>query len=395
MTTVRLRSGHVQPIWAGHPWVFAQAIEEVEGAPSAGDVVKVVDARGQFIGRGFWSPKSAIPVRILARNEDDELDSASIGRRIEEAAKWRRELLGLPEEQTNGYRMVHAEGDGLAGLIVDVYDTVAAVQLLTVGMKRREADIFAHVARVTGAQSIVEIASERMQRLEGFDAKTGVVRGPDVDRLRFRERGLEYEVGLSVAQKTGFYFDQRENRAQVERLANGRRVLDAFCYVGAFAMTAVRGGAERVLAMDSSAAAIATGATIAAHNGLSDRIDFSKGDMKRSLGDLSKRGERFDMVIVDPPKLAPTSRHLEAGRKAYRRMNASALRLLGPGGLLVSCSCSAAVRPGDFMRTLGLAARDAKREITLFHMGQQGPDHPVPASFPEGRYLKCALLLVH
>jgi 23S rRNA (cytosine1962-C5)-methyltransferase len=394
MSTVRLRSGHVQPIWAGHPWVFAQAIEATEGGPHAGDVVTVVDSRGQFIGRGYYSPKSAIPVRILTRAEHDHLDSASLGHRIDDAAQWRQSLFRLPSEETTGYRLIHAEGDHLAGLIVDVYGEVAAVQFLTVGMKLRENEIIGHVARVTGARSVVEIASDRMQKLEGFEATTGVVRGPDVSRLSFRERGLAFEVSLDAGQKTGFFFDQRENRGLIERIANGRRVLDAFSYVGAFAFAAARGGATKVLAIDSSAAAVAEGATLAAHHGLSDRIDFARDDLKRALPELHRKNEQFDLVVLDPPKLAPTARHLDAGRKAYRRLNAAALRVVAREGLMMSCSCSAAMREGDFLRTIGLAARDAGREVTLLELGQQGPDHPVPASFPEGRYLKAALLRV-
>lgn len=394
MATVRLRSGHVQPIWAGHPWVFKQAIEEIDGAPGPGDVVTVVDARGQFIGRGYWSPKSAIPVRILARNEGDTLDAAFLGRRLEEAKAWRQELLDLPSEETTGYRLVHAEGDELAGLIVDVYGEAAVVQLLTAGMKRRETEIFAHVARVTGAKTVVEVASERMQRLEGFEAGTGIVRGPDIDRLKFRERGLDIEVPLSITQKTGYYFDQRDNRTQVEALAQGRRVLDAYSYIGGFALAAARGGATSVVAIDSSAPAIATGAGLANHHGYADVIEFQKSDVKRALPDLKQKGETFDMVIIDPPKLAPTSRHLDAGRKAYRRLNAAALRVVAEGGLLVTCSCSGAVKPHDFLRTIGLAAKDARRRVSLIHQGHQGADHPTPAAFPEGRYLKCAILRV-
>src|SRR5687767_7821594 len=210
MATVKLRAGHVQPVWAGHPWVFAQAIADVDGAPAAGDVVSVADARGQVIGRGYWSPSSAIPVRILARDEQDPLDAASLARRIEDAAAWRKELLHLPGAETTGFRLIHAEGDRLAGLIVDVYGDVAAVQ-----------------------------------RLDGFEVKTQVVRGPDADALRFRERGFELEIDREVAQKTGWYFDQRENRARVEQLASGKRVLDAFSYAGGFALAAARGGADR------------------------------------------------------------------------------------------------------------------------------------------------------
>ena len=389
---IRLRSGHVQPVWAGHPWVFAQAIERVEGAPAAGDVVSVVDARGNVLGRGYWSPDSAIPVRILSRDSDEALDTAFLGRRLEEAAAWRKAWLGLPGDETTGYRLVHAEGDGLAGLIVDVFGSAASVQLLTLGMKRREADVFAEVARVTGAKTIIEVASERTQRLEGFEAQTQIVRGPSIDTLRFRERGFDFELPLSASQKTGFYFDQRENRGRFEGLVRGKRVLDAFSYVGAFSLAAARGGAAKVTAIDASAAAIGAGAVIAQHAQLSDRIDFVRADVKRALPELVQRGEKFDVVLVDPPKLAPTARHLDQGRKAYRRLNATAIKLLEPGGLLVSCSCSAAIRPGEFLRVVGMAARDAGRDVTLVHLGEQGPDHPVPASFPEGRYLKCAFL---
>ena len=391
---VRLRTGHVQPVWAGHPWVFAQAIDRVDGAPSPGDTVSVVDARGQVLGRGYWSPDSAIPVRILSRDPEEQLESAFLGRRLAEAAQWRKEWLGLPGTDTNGYRLVHAEGDRLAGLIVDVFGDVAAVQVLTLGMKRREADVFAEVARVTGAKTILEVASERTQRLEGFEAKTQVVRGPELSGLRFRERGFEFDFPMSVSQKTGFYFDQRENRARLETLVRGKRVLDAFSYVGTFALAAARGGAAKVTAIDASASAIAAGAMIAQHAGFADKIDFVRADVKRALPEMVQRSEKFDVVIVDPPKLAPTARHLEQGRKAYRRLNSTAIKLLEPGGLLVSCSCSAAMRPGEFLRIVGMAARDAGRDVTLVHLGEQGPDHPVPASFPEGRYLKCAFLRV-
>ena len=218
------------------------------------------------------------------------------------------------------------------------------------------------------------------------------MRGPSIDTLRFRERGFDFELPLSASQKTGFYFDQRENRGRFEGLVRGKRVLDAFSYVGAFSLAAARGGAAKVTAIDASAAAIGAGAVIAQHAQLSDRIDFVRADVKRALPELVQRGEKFDVVLVDPPKLAPTARHLDQGRKAYRRLNATAIKLLEPGGLLVSCSCSAAIRPGEFLRVVGMAARDAGRDVTLVHLGEQGPDHPVPASFPEGRYLKCAFL---
>jgi 23S rRNA (cytosine1962-C5)-methyltransferase len=392
MSRVTLRTGRVQPVWAGHPWVFAQAIERVDGAPAPGDAVEVLDPKGNHLGRGFWSPRSAIPVRIVTRRADEALDEGCLVRRIEAAARHRREL-GLPSEETDGFRLIHAEGDGLPGLIADVFRDVAVVQLLTIGMKRREDALFAAIARVTGARTVVEVPGGRAQQLEGIEiAEARVARGPAIDALRFRERGLEYAIPPTLGQKTGFYFDQRDNRALVERLASGKRVLDLYSYVGAFGLAAARGGAREVLAFDSSASVVAEGARIAAANGLADRLRFAKGDVKNVLGALLEEGQRFDLVMVDPPKLAPTARHLTRAQGAYRKLNTRALTLLERGGLLVSSSCSSAMRPEDFLRTLALAGRDAAREVTVLYVGQQGMDHPVPAAFPEGRYLKCAIL---
>lgn len=394
MATLRLKPGHVQPVWAGHPWVFAQAIDRVEGAPGPGDVVAVVDPKGKPLGRGFYSPGSAIPVRILSRRPDEPVDEALIGRRLEAARLRRHEWMSLPDDETTGYRLVHAEGDGLPGLIVDVYDQAATVQLLTVGMKRREEAVFAHVARVTGAETILEVPNERVQRMEGFEAEARIARGPDVTALQFRERGFDYEIPLELAQKTGFYFDQRENRARVEALARGRRVLDAYSYVGAFALAAARGGAEHVVSIDSAAPVLAAAAAISHHHGFDRVIEHVRADLKRELTSRSARNEKFDLVVVDPPRLAPTSKHLPAGQKAYRRLNAEAMKLVERGGMLVSCSCSAAMTPERFLRTLALAARDAKREAAVLWLGGQSPDHPVPTAFPEGRYLKAAFLQV-
>lgn len=393
MTTVTLARGRVQPVWAGHPWVFAQAIAKVEGAPSAGDVVDVVDPEGRFQGRGYWSPKSAIPVRIATRDPRDPLDGASIGRALERAAALRARF-GLPGPETDGYRLVHSEGDGLPGLIVDVLGNVATVQLLTIGMKLREQEIFAQVARVAKVKTVIEVASEKAAQREGFEAKTGVVRGPDPASLRFKERGLELDLDPTITQKTGFYFDQRENRAMVERLARGARVLDLYSFVGAFAMFAARGGARSVVAVDSSPVAIATASRLAHHHGMSDRLTFERADARDRMIELARKKERFDLVILDPPKLAPTVKHLERARSAYRKLNADAARLVERDGILASCSCSAAMTPDELVRAATMGARDSGRDLTLLHVGEQGPDHPVPAAFSEGRYLKCAFFRV-
>ena len=201
-------------------------------------------------------------------------------------------------------------------------------------------------------------------------------------------------IPRQLQQKTGFYFDQRDNRKLVAELAKGRRVLDAFSYLGAFSLAAARGGASEVLGLDRSVAAVTAAAAIAERNGLGERIRYGRADLKKELPALAHNKERFGLVVIDPPKLAPTNRHLSAGRRAYRRLNANAMRLVEPGGVLVSCSCSGALRPGAFMRIIGTAARDAGREVTLLRMGEQGSDHPSPVAFAEGRYLKAAFLRV-
>jgi 23S rRNA (cytosine1962-C5)-methyltransferase len=394
MAKLWIRGGHVRPVWAGHPWVYAQAVGKVEGKPEAGDLVDVLDAQDNWIGAGFFSPSSAIAARIVTRTPSEKIDAGFIRERIAKALAFRRDALGLPDAQTDGYRLVHSEGDGLSGLIVDVYGNVAVVQLLTAGMKRREREVLDALREVAGMRSVVELASSEHLEKEGLPAEEGKVTGDPVEQLEFRERGFEFRLPLTAAQKTGFYFDQRENRARLEGLCAGKRVLDACSYVGAFSLAAARGGAREVLALDRSEAALGVAQETAVRSGVAERIRFQRGDLKRVLPELIQQGERFDVIVLDPPKLANSVKHLDRARKAYRAWNAFACSLCSEDAVLVTCSCSAAMQPNDFLRTVALASADAKREASLFAYGQQSPDHPTPAAFEEGRYLKAAFLRV-
>ncbi|MCB9667364.1 MAG: class I SAM-dependent rRNA methyltransferase [Myxococcales bacterium] len=394
MTTIILRNGHVKPVWAGHPWVYAQAIKAIEGAPTEGSLVRVSSENGRFLGQGFYSPKSAIPVRILSRDPEEILESSFFHSRLERAYRIRRDLLNVPSRHTNAYRLVHSEGDMLGGLIVDVYGDVATAQLLTVGMKQREDDIFAAIKHVTGVRSVLEIARSSTLRREGFEASTRTVYGPEVTTLEFAESDINYTVPLEISQKSGFYLDHRETRLLVRTIAKHKRVLDAFCYLGSFSLTALRGGAESARAIDSSASVLATAATIAEQNGFGGRILFDKADVRAQLPALHARGEKFDVVIIDPPKLAPSTKHLHQGRRAYQKLNSAALRLVATDGLLLTCSCSAALKLEDFLRVLALAAGDAGRQVQVLRVGLQSADHPTLPAFPEGRYLTYALLKV-
>ncbi|CAN90180.1 hypothetical protein sce0024 [Sorangium cellulosum So ce56] len=377
-------------MWSGHPWVFAQAIARIEGGAVAGDEVVVTDPYGSVLGRGLYTPRSAIPVRMYTR-EDRPIDAALFRHRIERAIAHRREL-GLPARapghETDAFRLIHAEGDGLPGLIVDLFGDVVVVQLGTIGIKRREGVIFDALQAALSPRAIVDRTPESLAKLEGFTADAGVVRGdPALDQLRFVERGLRYTIPLALGHKTGFYLDQRTLRTRVEQLAHNRRVLDAFCFVGTFAMAAARGGASEVLAIDESATAIEVGAECARENGLLDRIKFTRDDARKALQNASRQAG-YDLVICDPPKLAGTRASKDTALTAYRRLAAGACRATRPGGVLVLCSCSSAVSLDDLTRVLALGARDARMQAAVFDRHFQGGDHPVPAAFPEGLYLK-------
>jgi 23S rRNA (cytosine1962-C5)-methyltransferase len=394
MPTITLKPGHVRPVWSGHPWIFAQAIARIEGGAVAGDEVTVMDPAGNALGRGLYTPRSAIPVRMFTR-EDAPIDGALFRRRIERAIAHRRDL-GLPStapgHETDAYRLVHAEGDGLPSLTVDVFGDVLALQLNTIGVKLREGVIFDALSATLAPRAILDRTPPSVARLEGFEPASGVVRGDtSVDELRFIERGLTYAIPLSLGQKTGFYLDQRTLRARVEQLARGRRVLDAFAFVGTFALAAARGGATEVVAIDESALALEVGAECAKRNGLDGRVRFVREDARKAFQEGARKGQGFDLVICDPPKLAPSRSSKEGALNAYKSLAAAACRAVKPGGILVLCSCSGAVGLDDLTRALALGAREARLSAVVFDRHFQGGDHPVPAAFPEGLYLKAIL----
>ncbi|HEY8087378.1 MAG TPA: class I SAM-dependent rRNA methyltransferase, partial [Polyangiaceae bacterium] len=385
-----LKPGHVQLVWMGYSWVYAQAVDCVEGGATVGDEVSVLDPRGNFLGRGFYSPGSAIPVRLLVRDEKTRLDAAFFRARVA-AAVALRSTLGLPDAETNGYRLVHAEGDGLPGLVVDRYGDALAVQIGTLGMKRHESLVHEALWTVVAPRAIVDRTSPQTAKTEGFEPAAGVVRGDALEELGFVERGLRFRIPLAMGQKTGFYFDQRGLRARVEQLAKGRRVLDAYSFVGAFALAAARGGASEVIAVDESAIAVEVGAECAAANGLGDRVKFAKEDARRALAEA--RGS-FDLVIADPPRLAPTRGSRDQALVAYAKLAENACRAVRPGGLVVFCSCSAAVDLAALTRALAQGATRVGVDAIVLERWFQGADHPVHAAFGEGLYLKALVARV-
>jgi 23S rRNA (cytosine1962-C5)-methyltransferase len=364
----------------------------VSGNPQAGDEVVVRDPQGKALGRGFWTPDSAIVVRLLTRDPEQALDQDFFMKRIRDAVAVRA-LLGLPSPENSGYRLVHAEGDGLAGLMVDVYGDVLVAQFLTQGMARRRELVVNALVECLGPRAIVSAHSQPAQAHEGIVAEDSQLFGAPFERLQFRERGLAFDLRHGSAQKTGYYFDQREHRAEVERLAQGREVLDACCYVGGFSLAAARGGARSVLALDSSQPALDQAAELARAHGF-EQIRYARADVRSELERLRDAGARYDMVVFDPPKLVPTVKHLEKGRRAYRKLNAHAIAMVRPGGILVTCSCSAAMNEVEFTRMLAFASHDAGRELCILRVGRQAPDHPLLPGFAEGSYLKTVFAVV-
>jgi 23S rRNA (cytosine1962-C5)-methyltransferase len=390
LPTIHLKPGHVQPVWAGHPWVYAQAVERVEGGATAGDEVRVVDPRGNLMGRGFYSPKSAIVVRILARDDKTRIDGRFFHERIGRADAWRK-LCELPSPDTNGYRFVHAEGDDLPGLIVDRFGDAASVQFTTFGMKLRESLILQALLDVLQPKTIIDRSSANIAKTEGFDAGQGVLLGEETKELVFLERRLRWAVPVELGQKTGFYFDQRSLRARIEQLAKGKRVLDAYCFVGPFALAAARGGAKEVVGCDESALALEVAASCARLNGLDGKVSFQRADARSLLADAKST---FDLVLLDPPRLASTRGGKENALAQYAKIAELGCRAVKPGGFVVLSSCSSAVDMNALVRALATGALRANREAIVVERHFQGPDHPVLAAHPEGLYLKSLLARV-
>lgn len=381
MAQVILKAGHVQPVWAGHPWIFAQGVERIRGEVENGAEVQVRDARDNLLGRGLYSARSAIAVRLFTRDPERPFDSGLVEERLRAALR-RRAPFGLPAPDTTGFRALHGEGDGLPGLILDVYGDAVVLQLGTAGMHRRRDMVVAAIERVLAPRTILDRTPANAGAVEDFEPTPGLVAGAPLDCLSFVERGLHFEIPLGLTQKTGYYFDQRPLRARIEQLAAGRRVLDAYSFVGSIGLAAARGGAARVLCVDSSAAAHEVGRHLAAQNGL--ELAWQRGDAPTILDGFDGA---WDLVVSDPPKLATTRAGRDRAMKALRRVARSSVRATRSGGLVSLSSCSAALGLQEIERALALGARDLGRSAWVLERVHQGPDHPVPAAFPEGLYL--------
>ena len=388
MAAIWLKSGRDKSVRQRHPWIFSGSIDHLQGNPQSGETVEVRSEAGEWMASAAYSPFSQIRGRIWSWNQKDSIDAGFIGRRVEQALRMRQALI-VPGE-TDALRLIHGESDGLPGVVVDRYADVLVLQILSAGAEAwREALVDALVEQ-TGIQQVYERSDVDVRNLEGLPERTGALRGSaPPDRLVIQENGLDFNVNVCTGQKTGFYIDQRRNRQRVGALVAGRKVLNCFCYTGAFSMYALAGGAANVLSIDSSADALAMAAENLALNGFpAEKATWLEGDVFHELRTLRDRAESFDAIVLDPPKFAPTAAQAERAARGYKDINLLAFKLLRPGGLLFTFSCSGGISADLFQKIVAGAALDAGVDARIVEHLAQGPDHPVALNFPEGAYLK-------
>jgi 23S rRNA (cytosine1962-C5)-methyltransferase len=376
-----------------HPWIFSGSAHRLEGADTPGDVVEVFAADGVFLGRGFFNPNSQIVCRMLTW-QDEPIDAAFFQHRIASAHRLRLDLFGLNATSvTNAFRVVNAEGDGLPGLIVDRYADYLVVQISTLGMSRFRNEIVAALQQAVQPRGIFERSAGAALHEEGLQPVTPVLAGAEPPPLiHIRENDLHFAVNVHEGQKTGFFLDQRENRAWAAKLGRGKSVLNGFGYTGAFSVYAKQAGAQRVVTVDSSSAAIELAKQNFALNNLETMPeDFVAADIFHFLRATT---QKFDFIILDPPAFAHRQKDVENAARAYKDVNLQAIKMIESGGLLLTCSCSQPVSPDLFQKILFGAAADTGRAVRILGQSGHAPDHPISVYHPEGRYLQAMLLHV-
>ena len=388
-----LKPRKARPFFGRHPWVLDSAIARVEGAPADGDVVELISDKDRFIARGVFNSQSRIRVRLYTWSPSEALDAGFWRGRLKSALALRQQL-GYTDPD-GGARLVFSEADRLSGLVVDRYGQYLAIQPTALAMAERLEEIVPLLFELTGARGIVLRQERGLTQIEGLRLPAVQHWGQLPDGPIFiQEHGLRYGVDLREGQKTGFYLDQRENRRAAAGYAAGRRVLDLFCYSGGFGLVASKlGRATEVLSIDGSQSAIALARANAQLNGISN-MKFEIGDGFQTLDALAAAGERFGMVVLDPPKFARSRTAVADALMAYHRLNRTAVGLLEPGGILVTCSCSGHVTREDFQHMLSGVAQRSGREIQILEQRGAAPDHPTSAACLEGEYLKCFICRV-
>ena len=388
MADLILKSGNDRSVLRRHPWIFAGSVDRLEGRARAGDTVLVMDSRGKPLARAAWSPESQIRARVWSFDPEQSIDHAFIKRAVAASVARRANHPWLAGQ--DGVRLIHGESDGLPGVIADRYGAMVVVQLTSAGADKWRDAIVAGLVQATGCSAVYERSDSDVRKLEGLGPVTGLVYGEMPESLTIVENGVRMEVDVAGGHKTGFYLDQRENRQLTGRLAAGRDVLNCFCYTGGFSLQALAGGAKSVISIDSSGPALATAARNMALNPQLDasRAEWREDDVFQALRKLKAEDRKFDLIILDPPKFAPSAAHAERAARAYKDINLLGLRLLNPGGILMTYSCSGGIGLEMFQKIVASAASDVGIDARILHRLSAAPDHPVGLAVPEGEYLK-------
>ncbi len=387
---VLLKAKRARPFFGMHPWVYAGAIEAVEGEPRDGDVVDLTSHASNFVARGLYNSQSKIRVRLYTWNAEQALDADFFRRQLAGAIQLRRDILRL----TGSCRLVFSEADGLSGLTIDQFERWLVVQFTSLAMAMRR-EMFADLLTELVQPECIYLRTERgIGQLEGLDLQDGALRGdPPTTPIVIEENGLRMQIHLTEGQKTGYYLDQRDNRQAVGRLAVGRRMLDAFCYSGGFGLHAARAGAVSVLGVDASEPALQLARANADMNELTN-IAFEKSDVFDRLDQLVQANERFGVIVLDPPKFARSNSAIEEAMRGYRRLLVQSLKLLEPDGILAMCCCSGLIERQMLHDLLAQEAAQARRPLQILESRGASPDHPVSAMCPETNYLKCVVCRV-
>jgi len=382
---VRLLERRHGRVAKGYPWVFSNEVavtpelKEIE----PGALVRVEAANGEGLGLAFYNRHSLIAGRLVSRSVKSRIDSAFIEERLRQALALRERFFAAPY-----YRLCHAEADGLPGTIVDRYGQVLVVQINTAGMERLSQDLVAALDRLLAPEAILLKNDSALRTLEGLDMGEEVAKGAVAEPVPVEENGVRYFADLRQGQKTGWFYDQRDNRAWIRRFAEGQSVFDGYCYSGGFAMQAAAAGASKVLAVDRSESALAMLARAAEANGTAGRIEALRADVFAELTKRGEAGERFGLVMVDPPAFIKAKKDLAQGLKGYRKLARLAAKTVAPGGILFVASCSHQADAGSFGRAVAEGLGDAGRTARLLKLSGAGPDHPQHPLLPESAYLK-------
>jgi 23S rRNA (cytosine1962-C5)-methyltransferase len=385
-----LKPGREKSLKRRHPWIFSGALARADADIAPGATVRVIGPSGEFLAYAAYSPQSQIVARAWSFDERDVIDAAFLRARVGAAIARRESLLA---RDTDAARLVYAESDALPALIADRYADTLVVQFLAVGVEAWRETLVDALAELSGCANVYERSDAEVRELEGLPPRVGLLRGALRERIRIREHASRYWVDVAQGQKTGFYLDQRDNRQIVRALARDARVLNAFCYTGGFSIEALQGGARSVLSIDSSAQALALAQENAALNELdAARAQWSEGDVFQLLRKQRDARGEFDLIVLDPPKFAPTAAHAEKAARAYKDVNLLAFKLLSANGVLVTFSCSGGVSADLFQKIVAGAALDAGVDARIERRLSAASDHAASIHFPEGEYLKGLVL---